>query len=195
MLVVRAPADREAAARYLRAAVAAWNTPLSDDAAAPEKTTLDLAESNEAPSNNRAWLVWLHPGALPETVLAWVRGGGVVLVEGNSSGASSAPPKPGAPPHAERLGTGRVLQLAGELTPQDLPELLEPDFPTQLLGWFEGPQTAPSLAPTLAQAPITDLSDWPEQPRSLQPWLIWLLLALFGLERWLASAPRRQADQ
>ena len=97
-------------------------------------------------------------------------------------------------PQARRLGSGRVLQLAGEFTPAFMPELLDPDFPTQLSGWFERPQSAPSLAPTLAQAPLTELPAWPQQARSMQPWLMWILLAIFGLERWLASAPRRQAD-
>ncbi len=228
VFAMRVASDRAAATRYLSAAVRAWNTPLSETPVVSKPVTLDLAESIEAPIDNRAWLVWLHPGELPQSVLDWVRDGGVVLVEARtafdlvgpdlvrtlpqeeSSEASSTLREPGKQrsdkvrthaerctqcgPQALRLGSGRVLQLTGELTPESMPLLLEPDFPMQLRGWFEGPQRAPSLAPTLAQAPLTELPAWPEQARSVQPWLMWILLAIFALERWLASAPRRQAD-
>ena len=187
--------------RYLSAAVRAWNTPQQEVESAPEAISLDLAESTAVPAPDVRWLVWLHPGELPAGILAWVRSGGSVLLEARTPGASATRAPIALDAHgavllwAQRLGAGRVLQLAGELTPAAVPMLLEPDFPVQLRGWFDAPADAPSLAQSLLQVPRSDLPAWPQPALPLQAWLAWLLLGVFALERWLASAPGRQADR
>lgn len=199
-LAVRTASDRLPATRYLDAAVRAWNTPESAAASAPEPIRFDLAESIDVPTREARWLVWLHPGELPAPVLGWVRDGGVLLLEARTP----LPPAVRAPIaddaqgktllSAQRLGAGRILQLAGELSAQTLPDLLDARFPAQLRSWLDGHALAPRLAASITQAPIADLPAWPVPPRPLQPSLSWLLLALFALERWLASAPHRRVD-
>jgi hypothetical protein len=85
-----------------------------------------------------------------------------------------------------------VWRLTVPLSPEKLPELLEPDFPDQLRALLQAPATPPRRALAASHAPQPGGPGFPEAPRDLVPPLLWGLLALFALERWLATG-RREA--
>ena len=209
-LAIRHAPEFEAALPYLRAAVAAYGTLPAGNAAPdvaaetdtaanarPATETIDIAGPDAAlPSRSRP-LAWLAPGELPAPVLAWIRAGGTALLD------SSTPwplPEPGTVvwrdeagqplARAAALGGGRVVQLARPLTPAAMPALLQPDFPQRLRGLLEIPGPAPTRASAAAYVPIAGGPSFPETPRALSPWLLWLVVALFALERWFASGRR-----
>ena len=95
-------------------------------------------------------------------------------------------------PRARRaaLGQGLVLQLTVPLAPASLPELLEPAFPDTVRELLQAPPPAPQRAAAAAYAPRPGGPGFPETPRELSTPLLWLLLALFALERWLATGRR-----
>jgi hypothetical protein len=91
------------------------------------------------------------------------------------------------------LGQGRVVQLAQPLAPAALPALLQPDFPDRLRALLEPAPPAPSRASADAYTPLAGGPSFPETPRELSSWLLWLVAALFALERWVASGRRGTA--
>jgi hypothetical protein len=142
-------------------------------------------------------LVWLVPGELPGALRDWIRAGGQALVEP----ASDWPlPIPGAVSwrdaegrvlaRSAALGRGRLTQLQQALAPAELPALLEPDFPRQLRGLLQAPPPAPTRADAAAHAPLAGGPDFPETPRPLETPLLWLVVALFALERLWATRRR-----
>lgn len=190
---VRHAPDREGALRYLRAAATAWR----DDTAAE---TLDVAGADAAVDAATKNLVWLAPGELPVAVREWIEAGGHALIEPetvwplsdegivvwrNADNVVLA--------RSGRLGSGRVTRLQQPLSASELPALLEPDFPQRLRDLLEGPPRTPVLADAAHHAPRVGGPSFPETPRELETPLLWLILALFALERWLATRPRPEA--
>jgi hypothetical protein len=143
-------------------------------------------------------LAWLAPGPLPAALLAWVENGGSVLVD-ETAGVPRMQ-RDGIPLWQDedgavlvrglRQGRGRILQWTRPLTPEALPELLEPDFPEHLWSLFAPPAAAPARIAAVDYAPRTGGRAWPVQPSDLQPWLLALVAALFLVERFLASGRR-----
>ena len=86
-----------------------------------------------------------------------------------------------------------LLQLTAPLSPDALPILREPSFPRRLLEQLQ-PVPPPQLAPAAAHVPLTGAAAPLAQPRDLAPWLLVLIMVLFALERWMATAPRRGAS-
>ncbi|KHL57984.1 BatA domain-containing protein [Xanthomonas cannabis] len=189
--------DEDAPAlRYLRAVHAAWALP----GALPVATPAAAVPARWAPGTVVAWLSHSTP---PAAVMAWVAGGGHLLLEARSPAppALAAPLQPlpdsQGPPLLEgaTLGRGRVLRWVAPLQPlqpQQLPAVLEADFPNRLRAALQ-PPPLPQRAPAQTQQPQRGAAirlttpPWP-----LAPWLIGLVLLLFGIERWLATAPRRR---
>lgn len=190
-----ADSPTDPALRYLRAVHAAWATP----GALPVGTPGDAAPARWAPGTV---VVWLAREVPPAPVMGWVAAGGQLLLD-----AGTPLPRGLATPlqpvledaqgtaliEASTLGRGRLLRWAAPLQPQRLPALLDADFPTRLHDMLQ-PAPLPQRALAQTQQPQRGAAirlttaPWP-----LAPWLIGLVLLLFALERWLATAPRRGA--
>lgn len=199
--------------RYLRAAALAWApdpsaTPGVAQGNAPDAATdvatvaatqidPDIASADAALADDTRHLAWLAPGPLPPSIRAWIEGGGRALLSADTEWPL---PDEGQPawrndrgePRARRaaLGQGLVLQLTVPLAPASLPELLEPAFPDTVRELLQAPPPAPQRAAAAAYAPRPGGPGFPETPRELSTPLLWLLLALFALERWLATGRR-----
>ncbi|HEX4852822.1 BatA domain-containing protein [Arenimonas sp.] len=192
-LAVRHGGDDTPGLRYLGAAALAW----SPDAATAPDIAPDIAAADAALADDTRHLAWLAPGPLPPAIRTWIEGGGRALI---SADAEWPLPEDGQPawhdasgePRARRaaLGQGLVLQLAVPLSPASLPELLEPGFPDTVRNLLQAPPPAPQRAVAAAYAPRPGGPGFPETPRELTTPLLWLLLALFALERWLATGRR-----
>ncbi|UHQ18771.1 BatA domain-containing protein [Lysobacter sp. KIS68-7] len=187
-LAVRYAPARVDSVRYLRAAMTAWQS-----SGAP-----DIAAAGQALSPGAKHLAWLVPGPVPADVVAWVEGGGTVLLDAQASLAGMPAVVPawrdgdGALlAEGASLGRGRVLRLTRPLAPADMPVLLDGDFPQQLRALFEPAPPAPARARAVDHAPVTGAVAYAQPPRELTPWLLLLIVLVFAIERWLATAARR----
>lgn len=197
-LAVRHAADASGT-RYLRAVAIAWQSirPATGSAG----VAADVAAIDQPlPAVDRP-LAWLAPGPLPPALLAWVERGGSVLLAVDAQ--LPARDRDGVPLWRDAEGTvlvrgiphgqGRILQWTRPLTPEALPELLEPDFPERLWALFAPSVPMPARIAAGDYAPRTGGRAWPELPRDLQPWLLALVAGLFVIERFLASGRREAA--
>lgn len=139
--------------------------------------------------------VWLADAPLPATWQAWVQAGGSVLIvsvkAAHGSGTTAladASGKAAVVRHA--LGHGQVLRFTAALAPDALPILRESSFPRRLLAQVH-PLPPPQLAPAASHVPLAGAIAPLAQPRELASWLLVLIVLLFALERWMATAPRR----
>jgi hypothetical protein len=215
-LQVRFAPQREGAVRYLRAAGVAWRqdgpppgdaAPASDASGPAERRAARMPAAATNPvsvapaarplDGNIGNLVWLVPGAVPDAVRAWVEDGGRVLLDSEAKwpGLGSDAPvvwrdETGPLARAVRHGRGRAIQLRRPWQPVSMPSLLDPDFPAALRALFADPPPAPRRVLAADHAPRSGAAPWPEQPRPLAAWLVWLVAGLFLLERWVASGPR-----
>lgn len=194
---IRYAADRAAALPYLRAAIAAWRDP-----AAGSRVTDSIEPSTEAwPADSRA-LIWLVPGPVPAAVREFAGRGGQVLLDAGSEwpGDTASPRAPlwrnssGAVlVEGAAFGRGRLMRLSVALTPQAMPELLEPGVAQRLRGLFEPAAPAPSRVSAKDHAPAIGAAAYALPPRDLRLWLALLIALVFVLERWLATRARRGA--
>ena len=198
-LSVRYSPDRIDAVRYLRAANAAW-TVRGVPQPAPSSPGFNVALAEQPVDSRARFLVWLAPGALPDDVRDWIAGGGVALLDAETSfpGAEARSvwwrDDNGLPlVEGAGFGHGRALRLTRRLSPQAMPQVLEPDFPRHLRALFAAPAAAPTRVLAAAHAPLPGGPVFPQPPRDLQPWLLWAIALLFALERWFASSARRGA--
>ncbi len=146
-------------------------------------------------------LIWLSGQALPPTVLDWLAEGGQILRIGAADPAADGDPvtvwrgaEPGSEVRASTFGHGRLMVLATVLVPEQLPELLEPDFPDLLNRWLKSSGPAPARATAESHAPLSDRVAWPPPSRELGDALALLIALLFLVERWLASSSARLAN-
>lgn len=142
--------------------------------------------------------VWLADAPLPPSWQAWVRAGGSVLGVSTrlapGTGSTVLQDDNGnAAVVRHALGRGQVLRFTAALSPDALPILREPSFPRRLLEQLQ-PVPPPQLAPAATHAPLSGAPAPLAQPRDLAPWLLVLIVLLFALERWMATAPRRGAN-
>jgi hypothetical protein len=158
----------------------------------------DALDTVDWPAFGADWLIWLSDDPLPSAVTDWVAAGGQVLRIGTALDAANGEPvtlwrgtHPTRALRASALGSGRVLALNAPLTPERLPELLDPGFPNLLRSWLAEAGPMPSLAPAESHAPDVGLPAYPPPARGLSEWLAVLIALLFLVERWLASAPGR----
>lgn len=186
--------------RYLRAAAVAWAQAEVHDAVASPVPAADVALAGEPLADDTRHLAWLAPGPLPPAVRAWIGNGGRVLIAADTEWPLPAEGEPAwrdalgeARARRAAFGEGAVLQLTVPLSPASLPELLEPGFPDTLRELLQSAAPAPQRAPAAMHAPVRGGPAFPETPRELSPWLLWAVLALFALERWLATGRREVA--
>ena len=182
------------AARYFRAAHAAWQAAKKPE----EKDALDSADISSALQQNRTALIWLAAGELPANIREWIKKGGTLLVSKDAvvpeikSGVSAWRNEQGASLIlAAPLGQGRVLQWQQDLKPATMPELLDADFPQRVAALLQTKPQAPTRAFAKSQTPLMGAKAGPEAPQSLQIWLALLIALLFLIERWFANASRR----
>lgn len=174
--------------RWLRALHAAWQsgaeTPVGFDAA-PADAPL--------PSSEHV-LAWTEAAPPDAATLDWAAGGGTLLLD-----AATPWPLERAPVALGREGwlqgaghgSGRVLQWRVALSAETLPALLEPSFPARVRGLLY-PPPAPARADARAFAPTTGAAAPRPAPQPLDAPLLWLVLALFALERMLSLWPARK---
>lgn len=212
---VRFTPQREDAVRYLRAAGLAWMQDAAQRRGAqaggpadlPERPSADTSAATANPvsiapatqplDRNIGVLAWLVPGVVPDAVLAWVDDGGRVLLDAEATWPGFRDDAPvvwrdeaGPLARTVRHGRGRVIQLQRSWRPASMPALLDPGFPAALRALVADPPQPPRRVLAADHAPRSGAAPWPEQPRPLAPWLVWLVAGLFLLERWMASGPR-----
>ncbi|TDK25028.1 hypothetical protein E2F46_07605 [Luteimonas aestuarii] len=179
--------------RALRAAALALRD--SDAADAP----LDVADAQVPLDAGTQRLAWLAPGTLPAGIVGWIEGGGdallafdveIVLPETTRrtlwrdvEGVALIEEAP--------LGAGRMMRLLQPMTPDAMPQLLDPGFPQHLRALFDA-TPAPGVAHAHEVAPTRSPMAWPVAPRDLRPWLALLIALLVLAERWLATSMRRE---
>lgn len=205
---IRYAADRAAALPYLRAAIAAWREPVVPDPSkqasskhAPSKQDSVAPSSQALPAENRE-LIWLVPGAVPAQVREFARNGGRVLLDAGSDwpgdAASLRAPlwRDGSGAvlaEGVAYGRGRLMRLTRAVTPQAMPELLEPGFPRRLRELFAPSLPAPAWVSAGEHAPATGGAAYALPPRDLRLWWALLIALVFMCERWLATRTRRGA--
>ena len=197
VLEVRATADAPELP-YLRAAGAAWRVQARGAASTPRVHIGSPAQP--LPPSTHA-LAWLAPGPLPDAVRAWVGAGGRALLADTTQAPEFATASTAAWRDARgaplvvgvALGRGRLMRFTRPLAPSAMPELLDADFPARLRALFEDGPIAPTRVAAADYAPIRGAPAWPPAPRPLAPWLLGAIALLFAIERWVASAARREA--
>lgn len=204
-LAVRHAEGSADAARYLRAAAIAWQVaaePSRSTSSSPSVTP-DVGDLTLALPAIERPLAWLAPGPLPARLHDWIDKGGTALVDAATD--IPAMQRDGIPLWRDEngdvlvrglaLGRGRVLQWTRPLTPDAMPNILDPTFPEQLWSLFAPAAAPPARIAANDYAPVTGASAWPEIPRDLQPWLLVLIALLFAIERWIASGRREVASE
>lgn len=163
-----------------------------------------IAADSQALDANAKHLLWLKPGALPSAIEAWIAAGGTALLDSASvwpggEGSAIAPQPLWRNAAGEVLvegaayGRGKVMRWTRALTPQAMPELLEPGFAAGLRRLFEPSREAPARVLAREHAPSSGALAFAASPLDLRPWLALLIGLLFVIERWLATRPRRGA--
>ena len=208
-LVIRHDQAHATQALWLRAAAIAWQA-----AAAPPGADIADAEAIDSavlatplPEGGFV-LAWLASGDLPAPVRTWIEAGGTALLAVDTTWPLEA--EGAVIPGAERaagtrggrgtgiavaaaLGRGRVVQLRQPLLPAAWPALLEADFPRTLRTLVLPPAPAPARAEAAMHAPREGGPGFEAAPRELQGALVWLVLALFAIERMVATGRRPEA--
>lgn len=193
-LAVRYAPDAEAALRYLRAAVAAWNENV------PGCCELDAQSADSPPAGPADWLVWLGPRT--PALQAWLERGGTALVA-NAADVTGAPLWRDAFDRVlareAAVGQGRMVALPGAFVPDVLPILLDAGFPQRLRTAFAPLPDAPTRAPAAAARPLVDagVAAAPARTgaatRPLDGWIGLLVAVLFAFERFVATRARSRA--
>lgn len=189
-LHVRFGPNGEAAVRYFRAAATAWAEPDVEPA-------IEIEPLERALPRDARHLIWLDADGPPPAVVDWIRRGGTAMLAEGARAPLDVAPRPawtdgeGLPiASVGRLGRGRVIQLTRPLTPEAMPQLLEPDFPDRLAGLL-APAPAPRRIAAADHRPLTGAPNWTQPPLDLRSWLALLTALVFAGERWLATRRAR----
>ncbi|KGQ19355.1 Membrane protein [Lysobacter dokdonensis DS-58] len=184
-LTIRFDPTHERAVRYLRAAAIAWN-------AKP-----DIAPATQRFDSRSRNVAWLATGAVPADLLEWTRTGGTLLLDSQATIADM----PTLVPlwrdangtvliESAAFGRGRVLRFTKPLVPAQMPALLDGDFPKQLRAAIAPASTTPARVAAADHAPTTGATAYPPSARDIAQWLVLLIVLVFALERWMATARR-----
>jgi hypothetical protein len=192
-IVIRSAPGFEAGARYLRAAATAWSP--SPSATAPAIGPLIEALPDDAPA-----IAWLAPGPLPSAIRDRLARGAVLLLAAEASINGLGPATPLWRDAQGRLlveggslGRGRWRRFARPLASETTPELLQPEFPTQLAGLLADPPPEPARVEARDYHPLVGARAGSPPAQDLRPLLALIVAALFAVERWIAT--RRQRAQ
>lgn len=184
-LAVRGAADAPSR-RWLRALHAAWQ--------AGADTPIEFDADGEALPPSNVVMAWTDANPPDEGTLDWAAQGGTLLLD-----ATTPWPLERTPVALDGEGwlqgaghgAGRVLQWRLPLSPEALPAMLEPTFPTRLRAALQ-PSPQPARADARAVAPSVGAASPRPPPQPLDAPLAWLVLALFALERLLSLWPSRR---
>jgi hypothetical protein len=164
----------------------------------PARKALDAGDVQGPLPDINTLLFWQADGAVPQSVLQWIQAGGTAVLSqaavlpAQAWRDSSWQQVDGSPLLKSSVyGNGRVWQWQRAMTPQAMPELLEPEFPERLQSLLRAEVPAPDRDLASRHVPRTGLAAWPDRPEALNPWLAVLIGLLLVLERWLASAKQR----
>jgi hypothetical protein len=185
-VAVRLDREGDAELRVVRALAQAWD-------ADGRRVALDVAAGDVPVGAGADWLFWLG-GEVPASVDEWIAQGGVALVtrRADAQGSEALVDDDGnALLHERARGRGRVLAVAGALTPGTMPELLSPDFPQRLYALMSGPAPAPDRAAAEAVTPrrVATVVHGPAIP--LDHGLVLAAALVFLAERLWATRRRR----
>jgi hypothetical protein len=149
------------------------------------------------PGGARA-IAWLAPGPVPAAVRGHIASGAVAVLPAEASSDGLGPATPlwrdaeglvlvegGA------LGRGRWLRFTRPLDPESMPQLLAPDFPTRLAGLLADPPPPPAWVEARDFHPLVGARPGGPTVQDLTPLLGLIALALFVLERALATRRQR----
>lgn len=163
---------------------------------------IDDAAVDAAIPGGAHWLLWLS-GERPPALTEWIEAGGIAVASATRTtiDATGTPVWRDADQNViasrRRIGNGQLIELAGALTPAELPALLDGDFPARLHSLFSGDEAAPTRAMAAALRPLqrdaaTATSTAALATRTpLDPWFALLIAALFAVERTWATTRRR----
>ena len=190
-LVVRYDPPHEGDVRYLRAAATAWSPPSAPAA-------FEAAPVTERLPEGARWIAWAAAGPLPDRVRSLAARGAVLLLSADAEAGGLGPGVPlwrdaAGRPLAEGgpLGRGRWRRFTRPLTSEATPELLQADFPARLREMLAGPPPAPGLVEARSYTPLTGARAGIPAAEDLRPAVALLAVALFALERGLATRRRR----
>lgn len=181
----------EDATRWLRAVHDAWQ------AGSDAPVALEVGSVDAVLPPRQTLLAWIAAQPPDEDTLAWVAGGGTLLLD------VAAPwPLERAPVALDGEdwlqgaghGAGRVLRWRRPLSPEALPAMLEPTFPSRLRTVLQ-PPPMPARADARAVAPGVGAAAPVPPPQPLDAPLMWAVLALFALERLLSLWPSRRVAE
>lgn len=205
-LAIRYDPDHAEISRYFTAAGKAWNASneasvahASQPAPMMGSAGVDSAGTDVALTANSDWLLWLSSAALPPAIERWLADGGSVLRTGDAAARTDDAVEiwhsaaTDTRISAQRHGNGRLLIMHGAIDLAHLPELSNPEFPALLHSWLSAPARAPDQALARDMTPTQGIAGWPARGTSLRELMIWLIAALWLLERVLATHRRKAA--
>lgn len=197
-VVAYADVTHRVALPYLRAAAKAWESNASASLAA--NRFREIGNINEVGAGDTQLLL-LASDPLPVQQRQWVQQGGVILLADDTAVASldwhgaevSWRSADGAPVALRKPdGKGAWIRMLVPFEPQSLPALLEPAFPDALQALLESRRFIAKRTWAESYSPIqANMAPLPPAPRPIGALLALLIAALFGIERWLATARRR----
>ncbi|MFZ2237234.1 MAG: BatA domain-containing protein [Dokdonella sp.] len=194
-LLVRYDNSQPANAGYINALEKVWR--LAWPSVSIERGEIDAA----FPANAR-WLLWLSPQR-PESLQRWINSGGIAVATPADSDDKLIDREPiwiddqqNVIASSQRIGKGRLIRLSGAFTPNELPALLDPDFPQRLHDLFAGPPNPPTRALAEALKPLhatnaaatVTASSATRTP--LDVWFALVIAILFAVERIWTSGRR-----
>jgi hypothetical protein len=186
-----APAERALAVRYadpdspslaiVRAAAKAW------EASAAFPVALDEAPVSQPIAEQVDAVIWL--GGEPDGAAMKAVESGATLLQ-MSGDAETDVDIDIAPAAATRVGRGKLLQLSLPGDPRQNAAFLDAEFPARLHEALFGAGSMPSRARAQDVRPATIAAQEQQRESPLRPHLVWLIAALFLIERLVASGRR-----
>lgn len=180
---------------YFQAAQRSWQSDKN------KSITVDTTLLNDVPPNKDHVLVWLASGKLPPSIVQWLQQGGTLIAakELTLPAFNEAFPvwrdAQGAVILREsKMARGRILQWQVPLLPSFMPQLLSAEFPEHLFSILRPKSESINTGFALQQIPEKTAMLWPERPEPLMPWLLWVILCLFIVERWLSGRKKAWAN-
>lgn len=186
-VALRYGATSEPSLRYIRAVIAAWNTHV------PGAFVLDEAAADVAVATDTRWLFWTA-GNLSAAAETWVRSGGRALTINAGADPDGSvrwrDDNAAVIAHAQAIDDGQHIVLTRNLAPEELPQLLDADFPERVRLLFADAPRAPTRGLASAATPRVGSRSSTPPVFALDALLAIVIATLFLLERVLATRRR-----
>jgi hypothetical protein len=192
---IRYDAAHAKSVAYFRAAQRSWQSDKNKSVA------VDATLLSDVPPSKDNVLVWLASGKLPPSIMQWLQQGGTLI----AAKELELPAIDDAFPvwrdaqgvvilRESKAGSGRILQWQVPLLPSAMPLLLSAEFPEQLFSILRPKSENINTDFALQQIPEKTAMHWPEKPEPLLPWLLWVILCLFIVERYMSGRKKTWAS-